>query len=668
MLASGDASPFRRRIREGLCVTKAHRRSLLGRSRPEPDASPSTRKPTFGADRQGWDDPDAVELRNHEIEQERLELERGGRFSRLHWLVLSLSLTLTFVASFVTKHEVDARAETKFNQETDRSLALLHEQLRHYEGALWSGVAAIQANGGTMTDEQWKVYAETLDIVDKYPGAKGIGIIYSVGLDAADAFVAEQRRTRPDFEIYPAHDEVELLPITSIEPVETNRAAVGLDMAHETNRYNGLNMARKSGLAWMTGPIVLVQDEGQTAGFLFYAPWYDSNLEAPSDDPADDFVGAVYAPFVVNELVAGALVNSQRSVALSISDAGEVLFDENTADAEGFDPDPMFERRTDLQLFGRRWAVVTRTTLDFRAEAANNEPLIILLGGLTIDALLVVLFLGLTRSNRRAIRFADGLNSELIRNGARLEQSNIELERFAYVASHDLKTPLRGIGSLTEWIEEDLEDYFASEQSSPEVKTNLDRLKHQVDRMNSLIAGLLQYSRVGHSDDLEEREVDLAGHLRDLQLDLGLRDEQLTLKGDTVVTTTSATLFQQVVSNLITNAVQHHPDRDTALVTVEAVVRSSALELCVGDNGAGIAANQQKRIFEVFQTLGGESTGIGLSVVRKIVDHQQGSIRVESTLGAGATFVVLWPLDTEHGAISAQYQDLADDNREMSAV
>ena len=101
---------------------------------------------------------------------------------------------------------------------------------------------------------------------------------------------------------------------------------------------------------------------------------------------------------------------------------------------------------------------------------------------------------------------------------ARLEQSNVELERFAYVASHDLKTPLRGIGNLAEWIEEDIDELFgrsgtgdeAGNEAGNEIKTNLGRLRHQLERMNTLIAGLLEYSRVGYLESTDPSSINLA--------------------------------------------------------------------------------------------------------------------------------------------------------------
>ncbi len=581
--------------------------------------------------------------RLEQVRVERDHLASKGRLARHHWVAIVLSLTLTFVAAFVTRNEVNAKAEAEFGRSTDRSLALLTEQLRHYEGALWGGVAAIQANGGQMDDDRWEVYADTLEIVDKYPGATGIGIIYSVADEDLDAFVAEQQVDRPTFTVHPPHTNTEFLPITSIQPVETNSAAVGLDMAFEANRYSGIDRARATGEAQMTGPIILVQDAGQTPGFLFYAPWYDGN-DANPYDRQENFVGAVYAPFVVEDLVTGALATTDRKIALTITDGGERLFDDNRPSDDGYDADPMFERQTPIDIYGREWLVTTRTTLGFREASANNEPLIILLGGLVIDGLLIAMFAGLSRSNRRALQYADDLTSQLVNESARLEQSNVELERFAYVASHDLKTPLRGIGNLAEWIEEDIDEYFDGDDAGNEIKTNLGRMRHQLERMNTLIAGLLEYSRVGYLESTDPSSINLADHLRDLRLDLGLGEDQIVRSGPAVIEATGDVLLLQVVSNLVNNAVQHHPSVPDVKIHFDVSVGPKHVMISIGDNGPGIEPEYRERVFDVFQTLGGTGTGIGLSVVRKIVDRQGGSIHLQSSPGSGAVFTIHWPI------------------------
>jgi CHASE1-domain containing sensor protein len=123
-----------------------------------------------------------------------------------------------------------------------------------------AGDALIHTLGDEVDYHQWLAYATTLGIERKYPGINGIGIIHA--LDQADlpAYLAAQRAIHPSYQIHPEHSRTEYYPITYIEPFKSNKKAVGLDMAHETNRFTAAKKARDTGEAQITGPITLVQD------------------------------------------------------------------------------------------------------------------------------------------------------------------------------------------------------------------------------------------------------------------------------------------------------------------------------------------------------------------------------------------------------------------------
>ncbi len=575
------------------------------------------------------------------LERRRQALASAGELHRFHWMVVGLSLMITLVAWYVASGQNADKAEQHFDREADEALTQLRDHIRHYEDALWGGVAAVEANGGDMRRDEWAIFASTLQIGKKYPGINGIGIIHQVEPEALNGYLADQRETLPDYGIHPPHDQDIFFPISYIEPTAPNQAAVGLDMAHEANRLGGILRARDTGTAQVTGPIVLVQDEGRTPGFLFFAPWYTDD---DSDDRAGSFVGAVYAPFVVKNLIDGALGGFDRQVSLRLTDNGEVMYDDALRDVVDIDPEPLFERRERLDLYGRTWEFDIASTVTFRETTSNREPIIILIGGIIIDSLLLGLFVVLTRSNRRALAYADDVTSELLRNGERLEASNAELEKFAYAASHDLKTPLRGIANLTEWLREDLGDYLGGASANPDVARNFDRVDNQLDRMNELIEGLLAYSRVSGPAEIGTDTIAIADLVSDLRLDFGLDEQQLGFSGEDQMDVPAALYLKQVVTNLVSNAVQHHDRLGEATITVTAQRTEDHLELTVSDDGPGIDPIHQQRIFEVFQTLGGSGTGIGLSVVRKIIDKQKGTIVLHSEPGVGTTFNVTWPL------------------------
>lgn len=233
---------------------------------------------------------------------------------------------------------------------------------------------------------------------------------------------------------------------------------------------------------------------------------------------------------------------------------------------------------------------------------------------------------------------------EIARTAAALERSNAELEQFAYVASHDLKAPLRGIANLAQWIEEDIGDALTGESAE-----HMRLLQGRVHRMEALIDGILTYSRAGRVRESVEA-VDTQRLLGDV-LDLLDLPEQVTVirPGAMPVLRAERTALQQVFMNLVSNAGKYAAAyRDDPRIEIRCSEVEHGWRFSVSDNGPGIAPEFHDRIWGIFQTLEArdkvEGTGVGLSVVRKIVETRGGRVALESAEGAGATFSFTWPI------------------------
>ncbi|ACK73430.1 multi-sensor signal transduction histidine kinase [Gloeothece citriformis PCC 7424] len=233
------------------------------------------------------------------------------------------------------------------------------------------------------------------------------------------------------------------------------------------------------------------------------------------------------------------------------------------------------------------------------------------------------------------------LNTTLAHTMTLLKTRNQELDQFAYVVSHDLKAPLRAIAQLSEWIEEDL-----GEQLPPDNREQLNLLRRRVYRLEGLVNGLLEYSRVGRTEVLIETVVveDLLREVIDsLAPEASFR---INIDSDMPTLKTKKILLNQVFSNLISNGIKHH-DRPDGQMRISVEERPDMYEFAVTDDGPGILPQYHQKIFQIFQTLKSrdeqENTGIGLSIVKKIIEGEGGTIWIESQEQQGTTFRFTWP-------------------------
>ncbi|MDE8602448.1 PAS domain-containing sensor histidine kinase [Marinomonas sp. RSW2] len=248
--------------------------------------------------------------------------------------------------------------------------------------------------------------------------------------------------------------------------------------------------------------------------------------------------------------------------------------------------------------------------------------------------------------------FEDEENNELVlvsllditqrkRMEQELRETNTNLEEFTYVASHDLRSPLRGIADLLEWVKEDIDS-----ETLPHVIHNINRIDVRIQRMENLIDNLLTYARAGK----------IESNTQDINVNALLENifELLEIPHGVTVTrdiqlehfTSVWTPLETVMRNLISNAIKHH-DKDTGSIAIGCVAENNLCHFTICDDGPGIPEAAFARIFRLFQTVTSNErsgTGIGLSVSRRLVETHGGRISVESnTHQRGVTFHVWWP-------------------------
>ncbi len=227
---------------------------------------------------------------------------------------------------------------------------------------------------------------------------------------------------------------------------------------------------------------------------------------------------------------------------------------------------------------------------------------------------------------------------------AELERTNRDLDQFAHVASHDLKTPLRGIAHLATVIRQEL-----AEQMSERSRGNLELLEGRVHRLEDMIDGVLRYSLAGRSMD-PAVPVDVGLLVREvIELLDPPAEAQIAIDPALPSLHTARIPLQQVFLNLLGNALKH-ADRDNIQLEIGGVAGEGEWELFVRDNGPGIAPRYHEQIWGMFCTLAPrdrvEGSGIGLAIVRRTVEAVGGRAWLESEPGHGATFRFTWPIST----------------------
>ncbi|MGD0959760.1 MAG: ATP-binding protein [Methylomonas sp.] len=277
-----------------------------------------------------------------------------------------------------------------------------------------------------------------------------------------------------------------------------------------------------------------------------------------------------------------------------------------------------FELRREFPGIGSRTVLIGARLIEWKSDR---------------PALTLLTFLNITERKR--------LEAEQVRMIHELKNANEELINFAYVVSHDLKAPLRAIGSLADWIAADQRDKLDTDGQE-----HLRLLIQRVKRMDALIDGVLRYSRIGRINE-DDVTVDLDVLVHEV-IDLLAPPAHISVavKSGLPVIRMEKTAIHQVFQNLIANAIRYQ-DKPEGRIEIGWADRGESWCFSVADNGPGIQKRHFERIFQLFQTLNPrdrvESTGVGLAIVKKIAEQCGGHVWVESVPGQGATFFFTLP-------------------------
>lgn len=561
--------------------------------------------------------------------------------------VFAVLLGLSVLGSVAVKSANERQATASFESRKLEVAKSLNERLATYTQVLRGGLGLFAASTAVDRDE-WKNYVEALELNKRYPGIQGVG--YAELIQPADmpAYLDSVRADGfPDFTVRPDGARELYSSITFLEPFDArNRQAFGYDMYSQVTRRTAMDRARDTGDVAISGKVTLVQEitTDVQAGFLIYLPFYGEGLAPSSISDRQALIkGFVYSPFRMGDLMQGVLGESLRDVDLRIFDGQvvgpEALMYALTPGKVAIEAD--HSTKIPFEFGGHSWTLQVSSQPNFAVEHSIADPAVVLVACLIISVLVFGILMTFAMTRRRAQEIAKEKTRSLEERTEELARSNQELERFAYAASHDLRSPLRAISSLTGWLEDDLQPVLTDDS-----REHLALMKNRVGRMEALLNGLLQYSRIGRGDG----DVQL---LNGCSLAVDVLDLIDVPAGFTIEVSPDLPDFHgdkapvtHVLQNLVDNAIKHH-DRADGRIWITGADMDNKVSFTVTDNGPGIPEEYHERIFGMFQTLRRrdeiEGSGLGLAMVKRYVERNGGDITLDSTNGArGAAFQFTW--------------------------
>jgi len=624
----------------------------------------------------------------------------------LRWRYIPVAVIAVFgiVFSLASSRQVseweNQRVETAF-QEAARDRVLIIQREIEYTFSIVEDVAGLFEVSRNIARREFRKFVSP--VILRHQGVKALEWIPVVPASELLSFLAKARVSFPNFQITdegadsdaPADESRTLrLPILYVQPYQQNKAALGFDLASDPQLLDSLLEASRSGNPLVRTLQHQVRGYGSNTELTIYIPVYRRSEGAEPGDPEGDeqtpgreLIGFAAGMFRLGGVIERALESlSPSGIDIHFfrgTDAGnsDLLYFHHSRKAvaggpsAGANEEQGNEMALELQVGDQKWRVICSAHRQYFHPDLWNAWLV-LVGGLAFTSLLTAYLLTLVNQAEKIQRLVNARTGQLVtaiqalkrqivdrqraeeklqrlnetleqRVTTRTEESRRrteELEQFAYVASHDLKAPLRAIANLSAWLEEDLQTKL-----DPETREQLRLMRDRVQRMQNLIDGLLEYSRVGRVPTASQ-EVDTGKLLKEV---VDLLSPQpgfkVKLAPDMPTLRTDSLRLGQVFSNLIGNALKHHGG-DRGKIRVSARPLGSRYEFSVCDDGQGIDPAYHSKVFMMFQTLQsrdhGSDTGIGLALVKKIVQEHGGWIRLESEEGKGACFHFTWPRDS----------------------
>jgi signal transduction histidine kinase len=603
----------------------------------------------------------------------------ANRFYRLlPWLLLLFSLSLTAWSWRDAVGENKRIRERHFERLFDQFTSAIADRVDGYSDS-HSGAAALFRHSVMVTSREWRQFVDSLDIDQRHPGLNGAGYIEVVEADDRQVFESRARFDGyPDFRVQATRGRARFYPVKLIEPIERNRAVLGLDMQNEASSFEAMERARDAGRTRMSQRVILSQDDRDLPGFRLFLPLYGSEMPPESEEERrQKLTGWIYASFVSQEFIDGLLnellPNAHQQLSLAIYSGEEVsesarLYRDPFEVSDSSESDAALVQVESRDMLGQPWTFVAKPGPAFADFVPPRNAPRVLVSGLAISVAVFGLFLSMTRTRSRALAIARAMTHDLASRSEALEHSNRDLEaavqtaeqaadalleqhatlartdRMAAVGemagglAHEIRNPLAGIRMSLENLSTETGDEALRERIEAPI-AELDRLARLLNRYLSPLRHEPEpLAGVAVSDLVEE----LCGLLRyrlpeNIRLDVKVSEDiEWMLPKDRI---------RQSLLNLVLNAIQAIGDA-AGTITISALRQGGRLDLCVEDDGPGFPDTVLEGPVQRFQSHTEEGTGLGLAMVRRVAEDLGGRLVLERPTPRGARVRIELPEPT----------------------
>lgn len=577
------------------------------------------------------------------------------------WVIFLAGLLVTGIASLQVKERIEIEAVKQVSAAYDQATLKIQERLNTYAQILRGG-AGLFAASGAVSRTAWRDYVEKLRTEDTVPGVQGIGFSLVIPPGQLAAHIDGIRREGfPNYSVRPPGERATVTSIIYLEPFhDRNLRAFGFDMFSEAVRRAAMEQARDSGNVSLSGKVELVQETAKDvqAGTLMYVPVYRNGSPTRNvDERRAALLGWAYSPFRMNDLMIGILRHWEKeegqALDLQIYDGQEVapsalLFDSNPNIQPG--AQSLFYQKRRLDFNGRQWLLV----FDHSISAASlnyANAWFVLFGGLAISGLLLGLTLSIIHTRTKAERIAGELVAKIIdreaalaQHAEALAQSNTELTRLGVVMAHHFQEPSRRLVSFAKRLQSK-SDLVKDDDS----RQSLEFIEQQAQRLSVLVRDAQHYLSLESTKVGAGETADSGSVLRQSIAAVGATQAEIVIREPLPSVALDEKRLAEVFVLLLDNALRYcHPERPLR-IEVSAAVTGDRAVFRFADNGSGIAPEHRGQVFELFSRLVPNSvpgTGMGLALLRKIVQQAGGEVSVEDGIDGGTSFVFDFPLES----------------------